>query len=112
MYECLCSSNTIPRYVLFMFLGAMMATTFQYIREGTVEEENRRLKAAVERDGAAAVYLQEVEAHNLTRRKLHVAVYYAALQLLVMIVLVIQLIGVNTLTKSSSYEDEFVKTEL
>ena len=112
MYECSSASNMIQRYILFTFLGAMMVTTFQYIREGSIDEENRRLKAVLENDQAAAAYLQEVEAHNLTRRKLHVAIYYAILQLLVMIVLVVQLIGINSMTNTSSYEDEFVKTEL
>ena len=92
-----------------MFLGAMMATTFQYIREGSIDEEYRQLKAVLERDQAATAYLQEVEAHNLTRRKLHVTIYYAIVQLIVMIILVVQLIGIDS---ASSYNDEFVKTEL
>ncbi len=95
-----------------MFLGAMAASTFQYIREGAVDEENRRLKALLAPDMATAVYVQEVEAHNLTRRKLHIAVLYAIVQLLIMVALVVYLIRMNTLTNSSSYDDQFVKTEL
>ncbi len=86
-----------------------MATTFQYIREGSIAEEYRRLKAVLEHDQATAAYLQEVEAHNLTRRKLHATIYYAIFQLIVMILLIVPLIGVNGV---STYDDEFVKTEL